>query len=183
MVGTIKVGKLQAADGTGDTISIESGHKLGGAAGSITVPGTILQTVKNSVTSGNSMSSSTAAALVTLGAITTTVANSKIIVSSTVPVQLSSNSNAKALFTLRSSVDSYSAALESHPCVNYAEGSNGWKQMGNNWFTLHSPSQPAGTAITYQIWGARSGGTSGIYVLDAWGLAADHPTVMIEIAP
>ena len=34
MVGTIKVGKLQAADGTSDTISMESGHKLdGGVAG------------------------------------------------------------------------------------------------------------------------------------------------------
>ena len=31
MVGTIKVGKLQAADGTGNTISIESGHVIAGS--------------------------------------------------------------------------------------------------------------------------------------------------------
>ena len=43
MVGTIKVGKLQAADGTGDTISIESGHKISGAEGSLSVPGVIVQ--------------------------------------------------------------------------------------------------------------------------------------------
>ena len=143
----------------------------------------IIQVVKNSVTSGASMSSSTPAAMVTLGTITTTIANSKIIFSSTIPVQLSSNSNAKALYTLRSSVDSYSAFLEAHPCVNYAEASNGWKQMGNSWFTLHSPSQPAGTAITYKIYGQSVAGSGGVYVLDAWGLSADHPTVMIEIAP
>ena len=48
MVGTIKVGKLQAADGTGNTISMESGHKLdGGAAGSIIAPGMIIQTVES----------------------------------------------------------------------------------------------------------------------------------------
>ena len=47
MVGTIKVGKLQAADGTGNTISLESGHKLTGAAGSIvSAPGMTLQTLE-----------------------------------------------------------------------------------------------------------------------------------------
>ena len=180
-MSTLAVNQITAQ--TGNTVSLESGHKLSGAAGSIVVPGTILQTVKNSVTGGASMSSSTAAAMVTLGTITTTIANSKIIFSSTIPVQLGSNSNAKALYTLRSSVDSYSASLESHPCVNYGDGSNGWKQMGNNWFTLHSPSQSAGTAITYKIYGRSVAGSSSIYVLDGWGLAADHPTVMIEIAP
>ena len=44
MVGTIKVGKLQAADGTGNTISLESGHKLSGAAGSLSIPGVVVQT-------------------------------------------------------------------------------------------------------------------------------------------
>ena len=143
----------------------------------------VIQVVKNSVTGGASMSSSTPAAMVTLGTITTTIANSKIIVSSTIPVQLSSNGNAKALYTLRSSVDSYSALLEAHPCVNYAEGSNGWKQMGNNWFTEHDHSQSAGTAITYKIYGQSVAGSAAIYLLDAWGLSADHPTTMIEIAP
>jgi len=37
MVGTIKVGKLQAADGTGNTISLESGHSLH-------APGHVVQT-------------------------------------------------------------------------------------------------------------------------------------------
>jgi len=143
----------------------------------------VIQVVKNSVTSGASMSSSTAAAMVTLGTITTTIANSKIKISSSIPVQLGSDGNAKAEYTLRSSVDSYSASLESHPCVNYAEATNGWKQMGNNWFTLHSPSQSAGTAITYKIYGRSVAGSNSIYVLDSWGLTADHPTVMIEIAP
>ena len=45
MVGTIKVGKLQAADGTSNTISIESGHKISGAAGSLAIPGSVVQTL------------------------------------------------------------------------------------------------------------------------------------------
>ena len=40
MVGTIKVGKLQAADGTGNTIAIESGHL-------IKQPGSVVQYVKD----------------------------------------------------------------------------------------------------------------------------------------
>ena len=59
MVGTIKVGKLQAADGTSDTISIESGHKLSGAAGSIAVPGSVIQIQKTVTGSGNSSTTST----------------------------------------------------------------------------------------------------------------------------
>ena len=43
MVGTIKVGKLQAADGTSDTISIESGHKISAAEGALSIPGTTVQ--------------------------------------------------------------------------------------------------------------------------------------------
>ena len=42
MVGTIKVGKLQAADGTSDTISLESGHSLH-------TPGLTLQTVSSTL--------------------------------------------------------------------------------------------------------------------------------------
>ena len=50
MVGTIKVGKLQAADGTGNTIAIESGHL-------IKQPGSIVQVVTNEVTSISTFSS------------------------------------------------------------------------------------------------------------------------------
>ena len=58
MVGTIKVGKLQAADGTSNTISLESGHKLSASEGALSIPGTIVQ-VKEATTSGTIQSTST----------------------------------------------------------------------------------------------------------------------------
>ena len=44
MVATIKVGKIAAAAGT--TVNVESGHTITGAAGSIVVPGQVLQCVQ-----------------------------------------------------------------------------------------------------------------------------------------
>ena len=58
MVGTIKVGKLQAADGTSNTISIESGHKISGATGSLAVPGSVIQVVEGSHSNWTAVSSS-----------------------------------------------------------------------------------------------------------------------------
>ena len=59
MVGTIKVGKLQAADGTRDTISIESGHKISGAAGSLAIPGQVIQFVNGRVSDDRDATTST----------------------------------------------------------------------------------------------------------------------------
>ena len=67
MVGTIKVGKLQAADGTNDTISLESGHKLSGATGSLSVPGSVVQVQQHTQTSGNDATTSTSFVATTLG--------------------------------------------------------------------------------------------------------------------
>ena len=57
MVGTIKVGKLQAADGTGNTISLESGHKLSGDAGSLAIPGHVIQVQSAQLLSSSQWSS------------------------------------------------------------------------------------------------------------------------------
>ena len=80
MVGTIKVGKLQAADGTSNTISIESGHKLSGAAGSLSIPGSVVQVVQSDT--GDQTTTSTSYADTGLTAtITPKFSTSKILVS------------------------------------------------------------------------------------------------------
>ena len=143
--------------------------------------GSVIQVVSNSITSGASTDSSSAVALVTLGSITTTRLNSKIIISSTLPTQISSNSNGRGVYGLRSSVDSYSSSLETHVSVNYAEGSNGWVQLDNNFYALHNPSQASGTTITYKIYGSKNQGSAGIYLLDAWGQSVSHAVTFQEI--
>ncbi len=143
--------------------------------------GSVIQVVNHSITSGASTTSSSAVALVTLGSITTTKLNSKIIVSSTLPTQISTNSNGRGVYGLRSSVDSYSSSLETHVSVNYAEGSNGWVQLDSNFYALHNPSQASGTTITYKIYGSKNQGTGGIYILDAWGQSVNHAVVLQEI--
>ena len=59
MVGTIKVGKLQAADGTSDTISIESGDKISGAAGSLSIRGVVVQIQNATLAGGANTTTST----------------------------------------------------------------------------------------------------------------------------
>ena len=80
MVGTIKVGKLQAAAGTNDTISIESGHKLSGAEGSLSVPGVIVQVKETSTTGTISTMSTSYVASGVVVAITPKFQNSKLII-------------------------------------------------------------------------------------------------------
>ena len=143
--------------------------------------GSVIQVVSHSITSGASTGSSSAVALVTLGSITTTRLNSKIIVSSTLPTQISTASNGRGVFGLRSSVDSYSSSLETHVSVNYAEGSNGWVQLDNNFFALHNPSQASGTTITYKMYASANQGSNAVYMLDSWGQSTNHAVVLQEI--
>ena len=75
MVGTIKVGKLQAADGTGNTITLESGHI-------IKQPGSVLQVVQGELLTQDSVSSSNYADVVSQ-AITPKLSSSKILIQCT----------------------------------------------------------------------------------------------------
>ena len=71
MVGTIKVGKLQAADGTSNTISIESGHL-------IKQPGLVIQTVDFTTASEVATTSTSYVSSGLSGVITPKFSNSKI---------------------------------------------------------------------------------------------------------
>ena len=143
--------------------------------------GSPIQVVSHLITSGASTASSTATALVTLGAITTTQANSKILVQIDVPVQVSNDGNAKAVYSLRSSIDSYGSALQQHVAVHYTDSSNGWVQLPSPYNFLHTHAQSVGTEITYKLYGLKSAGNRNIYVLDAWSLSPNHSVVLTEI--
>tara|TARA_Y100001937_G_scaffold52260_1_gene72359 strand:+ start:4029 stop:4592 length:564 start_codon:yes stop_codon:yes gene_type:complete len=89
MVGTIKVGKLQAAAGTSDTISIESGHKISGAAGALSVPGVVIQTVDFTHNTELVVNSTTFTNTGLSGVITPKFSNSKIFVTVFQQIRLS----------------------------------------------------------------------------------------------
>jgi hypothetical protein len=77
MTGQINVNKIAAR--TGNTITVNSGDKISGAAGSIIAPGMILQTVQSSTTTYFNTTSSSFANAFT-ATVTPTLATSKIMI-------------------------------------------------------------------------------------------------------
>ena len=79
MTGQINVNKIAAR--TGNTITVNSGDKISGAAGSIVAPGQIIQTTQQAYTTATSISSTSYTATGLTTSITPTSASSKILVS------------------------------------------------------------------------------------------------------
>ena len=159
---------------------VEIAHALKGSG----IAGHVIQAV-TATFSGSSSSTASLVAMATCGSITTTVANSKLLVTAAAQLQVGSSTSAdtKAQYALRSSVDSYASNLHTQAVVNYRDSSNGWQQAAMPFHTLHSPSASAGTTITYKIYGNRVSSPQGIYVIDAWGLGAEGKLTILEIAP
>lgn len=143
--------------------------------------GAVLQVVNANITSGTSTSSSSYifATNHTLS-ITTTVANSKIILFCNTPLQLQST-NSLGQTTFRSSIDSYTANLGETVFANYNEASSGWKQA-TILQTIHSPAQALGTTITYRIYIRAASGGGTVYFPDSWGLSYSYSFMAMEIA-
>ena len=59
----------------------------------------------------------------------------------------STSADTKAVYSLRSSVDSYASKLHTQAVVNYRESNTGWQQQGMPFHILHSPNASAGTTI------------------------------------
>ena len=183
-VNSISTDKIVNSAVTDAKIGGVAATKLSGTVNIGRLPsGSPIQVVQNAVTSGGSTGSASAVALCTLGSITTTQAGSKIIIQTDVPVQLSSAGQAKGIFSLRHSIDSYASALNQQVVVRYEDGGSnrGWTQMTNNFLALHTHGQSVGTAITYKIYGLKNSGDNSVYVLDAWGLSPSHNVILTEI--
>jgi hypothetical protein len=143
--------------------------------------GSLLQVVNSNITSSFSTSSSsyTFATNHTIS-ITTTVANSKIVLFCNTPLQLQTGT-ILGQNTFRSSIDSYTANLGETVFTNYNEANAGWKQA-TTLQTVHSPAQALGTTITYRVYiRAVQGGT--VYFPDSWGLSFSFSFMAMEIAP
>ena len=178
-MGTLTVQTLQAptSGANANKVIIPSGQTL--LAG-----GHVIQAV-TATFGGSSSSTASLVAMATCGSITTTVANSKLLVTAAAQLQVGSSTSAdtKAQYALRSSVDSYASNLHTQAVINYRDSSNGWQQAAMPFHILHSPSASAGTTITYKIYGNRVSSPQGIYVIDAWGLGAEGKLTILEIAP
>jgi hypothetical protein len=144
--------------------------------------GSLLQVVNSNITSSFSTSSSsyTFATNHTVS-ITTTVANSKIVLFCNTPLQTSTGL-VLAQSTFRSSVDSYTANIGETVFANYSEAYSGWKQA-TTLQTVHSPAQALGTTITYRVYIRSAQGGNSVYFPDAWGLSFSFSFMAMEIAP
>ena len=143
--------------------------------------GSVLQVVSTNIT-GTFASSSTSFTHVTTHSLslTTVGANSRIVLFCNTPLQLSSSTGGiLGATTFRSSLDSYTANIGETIFVNATDAGGGWKQS-TTLQSVHSPSQGAGTAITYRVY-ARS--TSQFYMPDPWGYNSFSTNFMaMEIA-
>ena len=177
-MSTLAVNTITAETGT--TITVPTGKKLIGTDNSsIAAPGMVVQVVKSTSNATFSTASTSFTAVGNLtGVITTTQANSKILVTMTCPVQLQQSNSIRALVAIRSSLDSYASSLFEQPFVLESN----WIQMGNSLQFLHSPSQSSGTEITYKAYAKRAQGSGSLYMPDAWGIVtAGVPSSIVTL--
>ena len=143
--------------------------------------GSVIQTVPTTYNGSGSTNSQSYVATATLGTITTTVANSKILTFTNIPIQTADVNNIYFI-ALRSSLDSYASNLQMNLHVNYDTNDHLLPYTGMNY--LHSPNQSSGTAITYKIYIKNSNNSSGWYMMDTWGVSGYvYSSQHLEIAP
>jgi len=175
MTGQINVNKIAAR--TGNTITINSGDKISGAAGSIVAPGNLLQ-VKQTVLPHASQFSSTTTSMITTGhsvTITPTSATSKVLLNATCNLYNGSGHNIKITIT------------RNHSGISETDLGTGTDQ---GFTQLHTPSSAIGSGgaivfldspsttneVTYTVKMRVSGGT-GYY-----NIGGDAVLVAMEIA-
>ncbi len=152
------------------------------AASKFVMPsGSVIQTVMNTHNDTGSLNSSSYVDSATLGTITTSVANSKILIISSLGIQTADVNNIFSI-TLRSSIDSYSAILANHTHVNYDTNNHLFPFTGMTY--LHSANQAASTAITYKYYVKGTNTTAGWYMTDGWGVSGfGYNIQFLEIMP
>ena len=170
MTGQINVNKIAAR--TGNTITINSGDKISGDAGSIIAPGSIIQVVNGPANAARLTSTSTSYVDTSITAtITPKFATSKILVRFST-VQSSAASVYLYLRLVRNigggSFDVINA-LEDHTAIgNYNTG--GWDMIGHE--VLDSPNTTS--ACIYKVQSKASSGTH--YV--GWSTNSDRKNMM-----
>jgi hypothetical protein len=139
--------------------------------------GSVIQTV-NATWAGSSLNTSSSTWIGAEISITTTVANSKIFVELSAPSQLNNSATVRYYLSWRSSLNSYGNDVAVYPIAI----DSGWYELPSHFAYFHSPAQPAGTAITYRLYGARQSGSGALYMYDSWGYGSALPITAMEIA-
>ena len=148
----------------------------------VQIPGHVIQVKQVNWTTTGSSSSTSFVSMGEIGSITTTATNSKILVTTNMPLQLSSSAYSQALLEIRNSLDSYTNYLERHFAVGAPESSGGYTMEHLGWNTLHDAQQPAGTTISYRTYYKLVNG-SGAYYIDGWGQSGlSYKCTLMEIA-
>jgi len=162
--------------------SITSADLASGAITAGALPtGSILQVVAASTHGSAYTSSSTFedSGLCT-ASITTSVANSKLLVIQTFSPEVYIGENTGQHIAMRSSVDSYAANLV-QGVANYH--TNYGVELTPVLQYLHNPSQTSGTTITYRLYFKRYANTNNQYINDGWGITPTHAITIMEVAP
>jgi hypothetical protein len=142
--------------------------------------GSVIQTVYAEYSSSVATNSATPVAFGPQISITTTVANSKILVSFSSPCQLNNASNVRFAISWRNSTDNYA----SNPGPVYpAVIDSGWYELPAHFETYSNPSVAAGTTITYKMYAVKQTGSGSLYLIDSWGYGSTLPVIAMEIAP
>jgi hypothetical protein len=142
--------------------------------------GSVIQTVYTPYGTSVATNSSSPTAIGPQISITTTVANSKIIVSLSSPCQLLNTSDVQYNVAWRNSTDNYTNNTSVYPAVI----SGGWYELPSHFSTVSNPSAAAGTTITYKLYVNKVSGTGYIYLIDAWNTSAGGLMLTaMEIAP
>lgn len=176
-------GELQAADiedGVITAAKLASTLDLSGKT--VTLPsgtgGKVLQVVNGKYAHASTTSTTPVAGPHDLS-ITAIGTNSKFVIWMGYNTQMIPNSGARAIVSLRSSVDSYASTLAQ---ATHIRTSTNWANYGGFLTSLHSPNVSSGTTITYKSYFYSHDGTT-VYISDTW-TAGDTPATMtvMEIA-
>ena len=181
-----KIKALGVTDGTLTNTQINASaaiaqSKMAALTGANMPTGSVIQTIMNTHNDTGSLNSSSYVNSATLGTITTSVANSKILIISSLGIQTMDVNN---IFTIaiRSSLDSYASNLTNHTHVNYATNNHLFPFAGTTY--LHNASQAAGTAITYRYYVKGTNTSAGWYMTDGWGVSGfGYNIQFLEIMP
>lgn len=146
-VSTLKTNTIQAA--TGSTVNVASGHKLSGAAGSIVVPGQIIQVVQGILLTQAASTSSSYVDTGLTAIITPKFSSSKILVMVDMMVSHKGGWSGSNVRLLRDGTSIYYGTGTGHNAIYSGNISDGdyWADRLNTVF-LDSPA--TASAVTYK---------------------------------
>ena len=162
-MSTLTVQNIQGSSSSGNTISVASGHKISGAAGAISVPGTIVQTLQSIKTDTQVIATSfsfTQISGLTVN-ITSQKANSKFLLSTSIVVGHAYYSAGFKFAKDGSAISPVGDASNSNTQVswgfNFYDANNGHEDHNVamvSYQYLYSSSAAAGTSIAFDVHGA-----------------------------